>query len=119
MEMLTLSIEQWERTTHLDYRRILLTALDELIVRELGILVPVHVLEDLVHPLPRQCVLFGIRSRAVLAGQANLFRGVLIRWELDHLPSHLIDGSYNLEHLLIGDKAVTVDVVELESPCSR
>jgi hypothetical protein len=43
---------------------------------------------------------------------------LLVRGQLDHLPGHLVDGPNDLEHLVVGDEAVTVDVVELEGPCA-
>ena len=45
-----------------------------------------------------------------------LFRRVLVSRELDHLASHPVDGLDDLEHLVVGDGAVLVDVVELEGP---
>jgi len=36
---------------------------------------------------------------------------------MDHLIGHPIDGSDNLEHLVVGDKAIAVYVVQLERPC--
>ena len=39
------------RQTHLHDRRVAFAALDELVIRQLSVLVPVHVAEDFVHPL--------------------------------------------------------------------
>jgi len=47
----------------------------------------------------------------------DLFGGVFVGGELDHLTGHLVDGSDDLEHLVVGDEAVLVYVIELESPC--
>ena len=51
-------------------------------------------------------------------GQENdLFGGVFVSGEFDHLTGHLVDGSDDLEHLVVGDEAVLVYVIELECPC--
>lgn len=47
-----------------------------------------------------------------------LFRGVLVIWEPDHLSCHLVDGADYLQHLVVGDVTVLVDVVQLKRPCS-
>lgn len=47
---------------------------------------------------------------------SDLFGRILVLWELDHLIGHLVDGADDLEHLLIGDRPVAIDVVQLEGP---
>jgi len=42
---------------------------------------------------------------------------VFVRRELDHLARHVVNGLDNLEHLVVRDEAVVVDVVQLEGPC--
>jgi hypothetical protein len=64
--------------------------------RTLVVLVQVHQREDLVD---------------------TLLGGVLIGRQLDHLTRHVVNRLNNLEHLVVGNEAVVVDVVELESPC--
>lgn len=46
----------------------------------------------------------------------NLLWCVLIFGKIDHLIGHLVDRSDNLEHFVVGDKPVAVNVIELESP---
>lgn len=76
--------------------RVLLGSLLELVKREAVVLVQVHVAEDLVD---------------ALLGR------VLVFWERDHLARHLVYAADDLEHLVVCDEAVLVDVVELERPC--
>lgn len=66
--------------------------------RTLVILVQVHQREDLVDALLRR---------------------VLVGRQLDHLPGHVVNRLDDLEHFVVGDEAVVVDVVQLESPCVR
>jgi len=73
----------------------LLTAFYEFIIRELCVLVSVHIPKYLVH---------------------TLFGRVFVSGELDHLTSHLVDGGDDLEHLVVGDEAVLVNVIQLECP---
>lgn len=47
----------------------------------------------------------------------DLFGCVFIGGEFDHLAGHLIYGRDDLEHLVVGDEAVLVYVIELECPC--
>lgn len=72
-----------------------LAALSELLERQFAVLVLVHHVEDLGDPL---------------------LRGVLVLWQLNHAADHLVDGVHDLEHLVVGDVPVVVDVVELEGP---
>lgn len=44
---------------------------------------------------------------------------VLVRRELDHLARHVVDRLDDLEHLVVRDEAVVVDVVQLERPCGH
>lgn len=76
--------------------RVLLGSLLELVEREAVVLVQVHVAEDLID---------------------TLLGRVLVLGEGDHLARHLVDRAHNLEHLVVRDEAVLVDVVELEGPC--
>jgi len=74
---------------------ILLAVFNKLTVRDLRILVLVHILEYLVHPL---------------------FRCFLVLRKLQHLASHLVDGLDYLKHFLVGYVAILIDVVQLKSP---
>ena len=47
---------------------------------------------------------------------SHLLGRVFVHGELNHLTGHLVYGLDDLEHLLIRDEAVSVDVVQLESP---
>lgn len=46
-----MNVLRWKHEAHLDDCWILLAALDELVEGQFGVLIPVHVLEDLVHSL--------------------------------------------------------------------
>jgi len=46
----------------------------------------------------------------------HLFRRILVLWQPDHLPSHLVDRPYDLQHLVVGDISILVDIVKLECP---
>lgn len=50
--------------------------------------------------------------------ETDLFCGILVGGQLDHLSRHVIDRLDNLEHLVVRDQAVVVDVVQLERPCA-
>lgn len=64
--------------THLDNCRIEFAALDKLFIRQLGVFIFVHVLEDLVHslkqPQPRQMSLYRLWQKEV--GRDRTFSGV-------------------------------------------
>ena len=47
---------------------------------------------------------------------AHLLWGIFVNGELHHLTGHLVYRLDDLEHLLIRDEAVSVDVIQLESP---
>lgn len=47
---------------------------------------------------------------------SNLFGGIFILWQLDHLSSHFINRSYDLKHLVVGDVTILVNVIQLERP---
>jgi len=103
------------RCTDLDNGWVLLTALYKLVVCEFGVLILVHVPEDLVNALQRK----GSEVRSMLRNKAlamYLLRSVLVRWELDHLSCHPVDGLDNLKHLIVGDGAIFINIVQLESP---
>ena len=100
------------RMTYLDYSWVLLTTLSEFVISEFCILVSVHISKYLVHALEGQ-VRWGGEGKG--KGR-DLFGGVFICGELDHLTGHLVDGSDDLEHLVVGDEAVLVYVIELECP---
>jgi len=90
----------------------------------LGVLILVHVLEDLVHSLKTtNCHQGRFSSVPYILGcgkrdsdGSDLFGGILVFWMLDHLISHLVDGADDLEHLGVGDRPVAVDVIQLEGP---
>jgi hypothetical protein len=106
--------------THLDNCRIEFAALDKLFIRQLGVLIFVHVLEDLVHSLNSRGVSRQIHNLSAVATGiwtgSDLFGSVLVFGELDHLIGHLVNSPYDLEHLIVGDRPIAVDVVELEGP---
>jgi hypothetical protein len=83
---------------YLHDRRILLAALDKLVIGKFSILVSVHITEDLVDPL---------------------FWGVLVGGKLDHLARHFVYGLYDLEHFVVRYEAVFIEIVELEGPCGE
>ena len=58
-----------------------------------------------------------LRGREAEVGrESDLFGRILVFWKLDHLIGHLVDGADDLEHLVVGDGPIAVDVVELEGP---
>ena len=101
--------------TYLNYGWVLLTALYKFVIRELRVLVSVHISKYLVYALGRQGQV-RVRPLAVIE---DLFGRVFVSGEIDHLTSHLVDGSDDLKHLVVGDEAVLVYVIELECPCRR
>lgn len=98
---------------YLDNRRILLAALHKLLIGQPGVLIPVHIPEDLVDTLWLTSAQLAQRSN-----EANLFGRVLVGGQLDHLPGHLVYGPHNLQHLVIGDETIPVNIVQLERPCA-
>lgn len=48
--------------------------------------------------------------------EAHLLGRVLVWREPDDLAGHLVDGLDDLEHLIIGDEAIAVDIIQLECP---
>lgn len=42
---------------------------------------------------------------------AYLLWGILILWQFDHLACHLVNGLDDLQHLVVGDESILVDVV--------
>ena len=48
--------------------------------------------------------------------RSDLFGSFLVHWKLDRWTDHLVDGPDNLEHLIVGDGPVVVDIVHLEDP---
>jgi hypothetical protein len=48
--------------------------------------------------------------------ESDLFGSVLVFWKLDHLMGHLVDGPDDLEHLVVSDGPIAVDIVQLEGP---
>lgn len=56
--------------SYLNNRRVLLAALDELIIRQPGVLVPVHILEDLVYALNEQ-----MRTFRTYGGRLTEYKG--------------------------------------------
>lgn len=77
-------------TTHSKDGWVFLGTLDKFVKCELGVLVGVHVLEDLLYPL---------------------LGGVLVRWQTVSRTGHLVDGLYDLQHLVVRDQAVLVDII--------
>lgn len=58
-------------------------------------------------PLPATDV---CRSQG-LGIRTDLLWGVLVLWKFDHLPRHLVDRLDNLQHLVICDVSILVDIV--------
>jgi hypothetical protein len=118
--------EDYSGQAYLEDGSIALSALDELLKRQSGVLVTVHVLEDLFHSLNDQfsChretyfVSLCMVSVAVRGSrtEADLFGRVLVFWKRDHMIGHLVDRPDDLEHLVGGDGPIAIDVVELEGP---
>ena len=48
--------------------------------------------------------------------KTHLLRGILVLGQSDHLSRHLVYRSHNLQHLIVGDIPVLVDIVQLERP---
>ena len=46
----------------------------------------------------------------------TLLGGLLIWGQLDHRSDHLVDRIHNLQHLVVCDHVVVVDIVQLECP---
>lgn len=57
-----------------------------------------------------------VKTRFASVSNSHLFGSIFILWQLDHLSSHFINRSYNLEHFVVGDIAILIDVVQLERP---
>jgi hypothetical protein len=70
--------------------RVLLAALNELVVRQLRVLVTVHVPEDLVYALRGPGVRRSAHARGARGRGAHLLGRVLVRGGLDHLAVHLV-----------------------------
>ena len=103
------------RCTDLDNGWVLLTALYKLIVREFGVLILIHIPKDLVDALQRK----GSKVKSMLRNKTlamYLLRSVFVCWELDHLSCHPVNRLDNLKHLIVGDGAIFINVVQLESP---
>jgi hypothetical protein len=99
---------------HLDDGGILLATFYELVVGELGVVVSVHVGEDLVYSLWSWSIDAQTGGR-----RAYLLWCVLVPRELHHLPRHLVYRADDLEHLVIRDESIAVDIVQLERPCAK
>ena len=48
--------------------------------------------------------------------RSDLFGSVLILFKLDIMTEHLVDDPEKLEHLVVGDYPVVVDIVHLKDP---
>lgn len=48
--------------------------------------------------------------------EAYLLGGVFIQWKFNHRSSHPVNRLNDLEHLIIGDGTVPVNIVQLERP---
>ena len=53
---------------------------------------------------------------ALVGSISHLLWGVLVSGQFDHLASHFVYCLDNLQHLVIGDSAIAVNVVQLERP---
>ncbi len=112
-----------ESCSHLYDCRILFTPLLELIKCKPRILVQIHVPEDLVDPLKTYGALHQ-HNNHLWEGTwqrfgTHLFRRILVLWQPHHLARHLVYRSHDLQHLIVGDEAVVIDVIQLERPyCS-
>jgi hypothetical protein len=114
-------------STDLHDGRILLRTLLELFIVQFGVLVQIHLSEQLVDSLQRHHVpsISVGSSRAernrTARSPTHLFGRILILGKLDHLTGHLVDTPDDGQHLVIGDVPILVDVVQLEGPyrCCR
>ena len=76
-------------------RGILLGPLFKFLKRQFGILIEVHEGKNFVHAL---------------------FGCIFILRQLDHLSCHFVDTTHDSQHLIVRDRAIVIDVVQLERP---
>jgi len=114
-----------QRSTDLNDGGILLGTLLELFIVQLGVLVQVHLSEQLVdslqgHHVPSISVGSSRAERNRTArSPTHLLGRILVLGKLDHLTGHLVNTPDDGQHLVVGDVPILVDVVQLESPYRR
>ena len=99
---------------YLDDRGVLLASLFELVKSQPSVFVQIHDPEDLVDSLHDASATTLYCQDPAL--KTHLLRGILVLGQSDHLSRHLVYRSHNLQHLIVGDIPVLVDIVQLERP---
>jgi hypothetical protein len=99
--------------TDLYDRWILFTSFYELVIGQPGILVLIHIPEDLIHSLSSLVSNgpFGVEHSATY-----LLGRVFVCWQLHHLSSHLVYGLDNHKHFVVCNRSIFVYVIQLECP---